>query len=269
MRKTGKKWSKKWFIVRVGSVSYYDDAASSHKTPKFTLPLRRGVSRVVLRGSATETKTFGLVWSGDDGPGSGGSMDLQARKIGEVVEWMSVLESAFVEEGDGSFCSLSQLSLGNSFGSVKKEQREEHKDLGKYEAMAELVTKEEHAMLRRVIEESVAKKDEKKLAGEMVHTFEMKGRTMGYLEELIASSIESCVRPNTLFRGNGVTEKALTSYCYLVGMLSFFLFFFLFFPSLPFLFLPFPFLYSFIPLFFLKKVPTTSKKLSSLSFFRS
>mmetsp|Transcript_37048 Transcript_37048/g.58292 ORF Transcript_37048/g.58292 Transcript_37048/m.58292 type:complete len:810 (-) Transcript_37048:107-2536(-) len=214
MKRGGKKWNKRWFIVRMGSVSYYDDPSSSLKTPRFSLPLKRGTCRVVLRGSATETKTFGLIWSGEKGPDSGGSFDLQAKQIGEVVEWMAVLESAFVEDEEGSFCSLTSISVGSA---KKKEKKEVVKELGKYEGMVELLTRDENELLRRAVEESVSKKDEKRLAGEMVHVYEMKGKTIEYLEELIGTSIESCVRPNTLFRGNGVTEKALTSYCYLVG----------------------------------------------------
>ena len=158
-------------------------------------------------------------------------MELRAEKIGEVVEWMGVLERALLEEVEfGSpFRSLSVISGDGKWGGGGggKDKVVKKKELGKYEKLAELVTGEGGEELRKVIGGCVAKREEKQLAGELVHICEMKGRTMGWLGELIEGSIEGCSRPNTLFRGNGIPEKALTSYCYLVGLL-FFLFYFIF-----------------------------------------
>ncbi len=205
--KKGRKrhsWKKRWFVIQPNLVTYYSDQSCSPKTLKGTLELRKSHCRVVLTGSASQNRSFGIICEDR-------TLDLKAVSLNEVAEWIKSFELAI--SGDGDHREIS----GSFMSKIERSTKQESKDAGKYERLVNFLTDPENRLLRRVIQKASQKKDEKALAIQLIHIFELRRSALFFLEELISESIRDCSKPHTLFRGNGITEKALTSYCHLVG----------------------------------------------------
>ena len=101
-----------------------------------------------------------------------------------------------------------------------------------FKELTKLLTSSAAIPLIDIIILSAEKKDEKPLAQQLVHVFEAAGRgeegggeegdggkcVEEFLEHLVMRSVGGCAGGGgSVLRGNGVTEKAITAYCYMVG----------------------------------------------------
>ena len=203
--KKGRKrhsWKKRWFVIQPNLVSYYSDSSCTPRSFKGAIVLKRSQCRMVLKGSASQNLMFGLLAPERD-------LDLRATNIGEVAGWIEAFERGIAGTDEGPMTVRKQSRAG--LKSVRSGP-------GKYGLLVKVLTEKDNRRVRDLFGSATAKKDEKELAGQLIHVFELNGNTHEYLDELISSSVSSCNKATTLFRGNGVPEKALTNYCYLVGL---------------------------------------------------
>jgi hypothetical protein len=165
-----------------------------------------------LRGSANQNFLFGLSYSG-------GGYDFKATSLEEVTDWIVAFEKAIVSKMDIQNATPLRSSAPVAFSSSSSSSSQPipNANLDKYRALVECLTSPAAAETRRAIISVVTKKEEKAVADQMVHVFEITKGTHDFLQSLIVDSISKSARYGTLFRGNDFVEKALTSYCSIVG----------------------------------------------------
>eukprot|EP00009_Paramoeba_aestuarina_P005955 CAMPEP_0201507994 /NCGR_PEP_ID=MMETSP0161_2-20130828/1471_1 /ASSEMBLY_ACC=CAM_ASM_000251 /TAXON_ID=180227 /ORGANISM="Neoparamoeba aestuarina, Strain SoJaBio B1-5/56/2" /LENGTH=627 /DNA_ID=CAMNT_0047902501 /DNA_START=52 /DNA_END=1935 /DNA_ORIENTATION=- len=202
IRRSGKGSMKKyWFVVTFGGCIYY--SGPNCKSKKGNIELKKSSCRVVLRGSASEQSMFGLITQNRD-------YDLKADAVDDVSRWIQAFEAALTNDTVGKISK-------NTLATSQELHSGSSADIAKYKSLIDILASSEDTEFLRAVTAPVQKKDERNLAICLIHAFELKKNTLSFLRYLISKSVDECKAATTLFRGNQLTEKALTIYCHLVG----------------------------------------------------
>mmetsp|Transcript_32094 Transcript_32094/g.89858 ORF Transcript_32094/g.89858 Transcript_32094/m.89858 type:complete len:784 (-) Transcript_32094:879-3230(-) len=212
-RKTGKRHqsSKKlWFSLEHGKMTMYSDSNCNPKGKKGEYDLNRSTCQVMLRGSAQEQSAFAIITKDAE-------IEVRALSVDEVAEWIAAFEEAIGPLESGGSNDL-RVVMKTPSSATRSKKKAINNVLEKFDKMLDAITNlEANGAALDLLMKCTAKKDEKALADQLVHAFEIRRCTLSFLTRLINASVEYCSLPTTLFRGNAIPEKALTIYCHLVG----------------------------------------------------